>query len=283
MSHPVRPAPPLVGAEAGKGRSMRPRGAALRAERSPGPCLGHADALTLLEIIHGCVRCDCEVDFRRLFQRLQGLLPFEHACAVLGRGDDRRGVVVEHIVNLSCLEQFMDECRERNYLQRSELAREHFRSFGLKFWVEARRRLAQPTDLVSMALDLGMRSGYTLGAKPLPAARHGSMFCLSVPSVRRDERTEAILELVVPHLHFALCRLYDGQRRDAEGIRLSAREKDILRLMMQGKSSWDMSIIIGISESTVNYHVYNVMQKLEAINRPQAVAVAARLGLVEVE
>jgi DNA-binding CsgD family transcriptional regulator len=44
-----------------------------------------------------------------------------------------------------------------------------------------------------------------------------------------------------------------------------------------------LSVIIGISESTVNRHVYNVMAKLEAINRPQAVAVAARLGLVEVD
>jgi DNA-binding CsgD family transcriptional regulator len=32
----------------------------------------------------------------------------------------------------------------------------------------------------------------------------------------------------------------------------------------------------------VNYHVYRVMEKLEAINRPQAVAVALRLGLIEI-
>jgi len=258
------------------------RGTTLRSEGPPSLFLGHADALALLEIIHGCVHCESEENLRRLFFKLQGLLPFEHACAVLGRRDDRGDVVVEHIVNVNCLEQFMNECKECNYLQRSALAREHFQSYGLKFWVEARRELGQPTELVSMALDFGMRSGYTLGSKPLPAARHGSMFCLSVPEVRRDERTETLLGLVVPHLHLALCRLFDGQRSGAGGVVLSAREKDILQLMMQGKSSWDMSVIIGISESTVNYHVYHVMQKLEAINRPQAVAVAARLGLVEV-
>ena len=261
---------------------MRPRGATPR-PGPPGLSLGHADALALLEILHGCMSCESEEDLRRLFSKLQGLLPFEHACAVIGRRDDRGGVVVEHIVNVSCLEQFMNECTERNYFQRSALAREHFKRFGLKFWGEARRKLGQPAELVSIALDLGMRSGYTLGAKPLPAARHGSMFCLSVPTVRREERTEHLLELVVPHLHFALCRLFDGRRRAAGGIVLSAREKEILQLMTQGKSSWDMSVIIGISESTVNYHLYNVMQKLEAINRPQAVAVAARLGLVEVD
>jgi LuxR family quorum-sensing system transcriptional regulator SolR len=42
-----------------------------------------------------------------------------------------------------------------------------------------------------------------------------------------------------------------------------------------------MSVILGISESTVNFHVYNIMQKLGATNRPQTVAVAARLGLID--
>jgi DNA-binding CsgD family transcriptional regulator len=200
---------------------------------------------------------------------------------VLGRRDGRCGVIVEHFVNVSCLEQFVHDARD--YLQRSALSREHFTSYGLKFWSEARRRLGQPRELVSLAVDFGMRDGYTIGSRPLPAAPHGSMFCLSVPTARRDERTETLLELVVPHLHFACCRLFDGHRRAAGGVALSTVEKDILQLIMQGKSSWDMSVIIGISERTVNYHVYRVMEKLEAINRPQAVAVALRLGLIEID
>ncbi len=96
-------------------------------------------------------------------------------------------------------------------------------------------------------------------------------------------RTETVLALVVPHLHLALCRLFEGQHHGAGRIALKEREKDILRLMMQGKSSWDMSVIIGISERTVNYHIYKLMEKLEVINRPQAVAVAARLGLIEID
>jgi DNA-binding CsgD family transcriptional regulator len=64
-------------------------------------------------------------------------------------------------------------------------------------------------------------------------------------------------------------------------VTLSSREKEVLDWLKQGKSSWDMSIILCISERTVNYHVYNIMQKLGAINRPQAVAIATHLGLVD--
>lgn len=255
--------------------------AASRAGDVPGVDLGHADALTLLEIIDACVRCEREDAFRALLRRVQRLLPFERGCAVLGRRDERRGVVVEHLVAAGLLDEFVQECTKGDYLRRSALARDHFSRYRLKFWAEARRELRQPAKLVSIANDLGMRNGYTAGARARAAARHGSMFCLAFPVVRRDERTEALLELIVPHLHLALCRIFDGQPRDAGTVVLSVREKDVLRWMMQGKSSWDMSVIIGISESTVNYHVYNAMQKLEAVNRTQAVAVAARLGLVE--
>ncbi len=64
---------------------------------------------------------------------------------------------------------------------------------------------------------------------------------------------------------------------------LSAREKELLNWLKLGKSSWDISVILGISESRTNYHVYNIMRKLNAVNRPQAVAVAVRLGLIDID
>jgi DNA-binding CsgD family transcriptional regulator len=63
---------------------------------------------------------------------------------------------------------------------------------------------------------------------------------------------------------------------------LSLREKEVLDWLKQGKSSWDISVILGISERTVNFHVYKIMQKLGVTNRPQAVAVAAHYGLIDI-
>ena len=83
--------------------------AAPRLGGSSGLRLCHADALALLEIIDGCVRCKAEEEFRRLFWKLQGLFPFEHACAVLGGRGDRCGVIVEHFLNVSCGERFVRE------------------------------------------------------------------------------------------------------------------------------------------------------------------------------
>lgn len=87
--------------------------------------------------------------------------------------------------------------------------------------------------------------------------------------------------MIVPHLHLAFSHVFRSRKTDINKVVLSSREKEVLDWLKQGKSSWDISVILGISERTVNFHVYNIMQKLGAINRPQALAVAARLGLID--
>lgn len=55
---------------------------------------------------------------------------------------------------------------------------------------------------------------------------------------------------------------------------LTDREVEILRWLMEGKSSWDVGKILSISERTVKYHVNNICVKLNAVNRTHAVAKA---------
>ena len=61
----------------------------------------------------------------------------------------------------------------------------------------------------------------------------------------------------------------------------SQREVEVLHWLNAGKTSWDMSVIMKISERTVNYHVNNIMTKLNVTNRSQAVSEAARFGLTD--
>ncbi len=64
---------------------------------------------------------------------------------------------------------------------------------------------------------------------------------------------------------------------------LSPREKEILKWLKVGKSSWDISVILDITERTVNFHIDNVKQKLNAVSRAQAVAIAMGLGLIDID
>jgi len=63
---------------------------------------------------------------------------------------------------------------------------------------------------------------------------------------------------------------------DASVTSLSLREREVLRWLREGKSSWDISVILRISERTVNYHVGNIIRKLGVVNRAQAVSASQR-------
>jgi DNA-binding CsgD family transcriptional regulator len=63
------------------------------------------------------------------------------------------------------------------------------------------------------------------------------------------------------HFHLLVTDMAHGQSDDP-AVELSSREKDCLRWIVQGKSSWDIGAILGISENTVALHVKKTTRKL---------------------
>ncbi|MDF0584973.1 helix-turn-helix domain-containing protein [Bradyrhizobium yuanmingense] len=61
---------------------------------------------------------------------------------------------------------------------------------------------------------------------------------------------------------------------------LSKREISCMRWVAEGKSSWEIGMILGIGENTVNFHVKDAMRKLDATSRIQAVAIDIRLNVL---
>lgn len=61
---------------------------------------------------------------------------------------------------------------------------------------------------------------------------------------------------------------------------LTARELEVLRLLAHGLSNREISKRLFIAETTVKFHVTNVMRKLEVTRRSEAVYVASQLGAI---
>lgn len=66
----------------------------------------------------------------------------------------------------------------------------------------------------------------------------------------------------------------------APSTHLTAREREVLRLLAGGARSRDVTETLFISERTVKNHVANAMRKLNANTRAEAVAKAIQLGLL---
>ncbi len=62
---------------------------------------------------------------------------------------------------------------------------------------------------------------------------------------------------------------------------LTEREREILALMVDGKSNGDIADELVVSQSTVKFHVSNILTKLEVATRTEAVAYALKHRLVQ--
>jgi DNA-binding NarL/FixJ family response regulator len=62
---------------------------------------------------------------------------------------------------------------------------------------------------------------------------------------------------------------------------LTAREVEVLALMAAGNRNRDIAERLAIKEDTVKSHISNIMEKLHASDRTQAVAIAVRRGIIQ--
>jgi LuxR family quorum sensing-dependent transcriptional regulator len=57
-----------------------------------------------------------------------------------------------------------------------------------------------------------------------------------------------------------------------DALPLTPRERDALSYVAEGKTDWEIAVILGVSEATARFHVDNARRKLGAVNRAHAVA-----------
>jgi DNA-binding NarL/FixJ family response regulator len=64
---------------------------------------------------------------------------------------------------------------------------------------------------------------------------------------------------------------------------LTTREMDVLKLMRDGHRTKQIADKLGIAETTVAFHIKNLVEKLGANDRTHAVTIAIRRGMLDVE
>jgi DNA-binding CsgD family transcriptional regulator len=68
--------------------------------------------------------------------------------------------------------------------------------------------------------------------------------------------------------------------KDLDSPRLTKREIECLKWSRLGKTAWETSVILSISQATATFHLKNAIFKLDAVNKTHAVMRAVDLGLI---
>jgi DNA-binding CsgD family transcriptional regulator len=88
------------------------------------------------------------------------------------------------------------------------------------------------------------------------------------------------LQLLAVHALTAADRLLSPKLSPSDLPKLTKRELDVLSWTAQGKTAWEVSVILGMSEKTVNFHLGNAMRKLGVSSKHQAVLKCVAAGLI---
>lgn len=140
------------------------------------------------------------------------------------------------------------------------------------------------------AAEYGTRSGVSISVNDPTFVRMGFAFNSSISPVNaaRRQRIDASLGdlmLFAAGFHdLFVANYYDPNNLGPmTGVPLSPREQECLFLAARGMVSADIGAKLGIAERTANFHFANIVSKLGALNRAEAITIAVTKGLIRVD
>lgn len=132
------------------------------------------------------------------------------------------------------------------------------------------------------AKELGVADGFVL---PVHYADHSSTAVLLTrpDAAEIGPNNRARLFLLSSYFASVGKRLQEGAAppQPKESQLLSPRQRECLQWVRAGKSDWDISVILNLSEHTVNEHLEAARKRLGVRTRTQAVIEAIARGLIQ--
>ena len=147
-------------------------------------------------------------------------------------------------------------------------------------WSETLFAPARPMWEEAQAQAQGLRVGWAQSS--LDATGGGSMLTLARSaeplSAKELAKNQTRMRWLVHAAHLGLGHAIRRSMREQSGIRLTAREVEVLKWTADGKSAQDVADILTVSKNTVDFHIKNAMAKLQSCNKTATVVQAAMLG-----
>jgi len=176
--------------------------------------------------------------------------------------------------------EFTQRYIEKNYVAYDPVLKEVRKDFNSYSWTDI-RRLGGLNKIEREILDEPTEFGLFDGLAVPNLTRSGAvtMFgpCGADPDL--SPRARSAIELIGM---YSVSALESARRKEAvhrpKQSRLSTREREIMQWVATGRSDDEIGQILGLTARTVNWHVENAKQKLDAYRRTYAVVQAIRLG-----
>lgn len=232
------------------------------------------ELVDVLEVIQSSAECRTQEDMQGLLESLRRLVSGDYAICGIGKGTTKKGLYSPPmIINGNYPGDWLNIYASEELYYTDPLILRNFHNPGTQLWEDTYsiyRDQLTPEFLSSR--DFGLNYGVS-GGLYQETTQTSSLLSFSGEGKWYGRHQLEILSLVSPHVHQALTRVFRFARRPSGG-ELSSREREIINWIKEGKTNWEISVILEISERTVKFHVQNIERKLDAVNKAHAVAIA---------
>ncbi len=248
--------------------------------------LSRSDLNLILDIIHSSIKCIDVSGFEKLLEDIKALIPFTYARC--GFGDcnefESKGMAAALKMVSNFPKDWDSRYSKKNYILKDAVALVAYQKKGLIYWSDClqiiganRTENPEPINIMDEAASIGLKEGWVYSLQGRRSSEC-AVISLGGESIKKNRRSEKILEHLGPHIGQAFKKVILGQTRVP--AKLTPREYEVLSWTAAGKTAWETSQILNISQRTVEFHMGNVLNKLDAVNSYQAVAIAAFHGLI---
>ncbi|MFM2281548.1 MAG: hypothetical protein RLZZ444_3779 [Pseudomonadota bacterium] len=130
------------------------------------------------------------------------------------------------------------------------------------------------------ATDFGFINGFSVPIHSIMGFRAIVTYATDKVDMCQDAR--GALHMVSIYAHNKIKELKGGGTSNLieRSTYLTPRERECISWCSEGKTAWEISAILGISERTVTHILENAQKKMNTTNRTQLVAEALRAGLI---
>lgn len=192
-----------------------------------------------------------------------------------------RGQQKDHVLLCDWPGDWLERYVQRNYVDHDPVV-SHMKNLQAPFqWREASKMITIDRDsdeVMGDAREFKLRDGLAFPLVTLDGEI--VMVSLGGEAVQLSEAEFSMVSLVSTYAIGRAMQLHTMAGKTIDHIELTPRERECLQWAAVGKSEWEISQILGISEHTSEKHLLNAKSKLGAVNRVQAVAEAIRRGYI---
>jgi DNA-binding CsgD family transcriptional regulator len=171
----------------------------------------------------------------------------------------------------------------RDYIHLDPLIRHCEGSMRPTFWDDHNDSPGKVREFWEEAGYFNLKSGLTFAVHEQPGVTGIFSLARDSPLDINGEELASLVgraQLFASVLHHAVTRIDLPRLLPQTKIDLTPREHECLKWAADGKTSWEIGQILAIAERTVVFHLSNVIQKLAASNRTQAIVRAVALRLI---